>query len=174
MHPIVYETFKTILDKGRWNSVLEVGTPSSVDESLLALPVLAGARRTGIDLSGPYTVGDVDVLQADVTKLPFGGSSFDLVLCNSVLEHEPKFWLALDEMKRVLSPGGLLVIGVPAFSSTHQRGGVASTLHYHAFPEDYYRFSPPAVQAVFLEGLVRTRTLEVMTPPRVVGWGFKP
>jgi SAM-dependent methyltransferase len=176
MHPIVYEAFRTVLSQATsgWTSVLEVGTPRNPSESLLSIPILAQAERIGIDLSGPYKVGDVDVLQGNATKLPFEDSKFDLVLCNSVLEHEPKFWLVLAEMKRVLCPGGLLVIGVPAFSPTTQRGGTTPTLYFHAFPDDYYRFSPSAVRDVFLEGLVNTRQLEVMTPPRIVGWGRKP
>lgn len=176
MHPIVFEAFRTVLSKAasKWTSVLEIGTPRNLAESLLSLPILAQSQRTGIDLSGPYKVGDVDVLQANATNLPFEDSKFELVLCNSVLEHEPKFWLVLAEMKRVLSPGGLLVIGVPAFSRTSQQGASTPTLVFHAFPDDYYRFSPSAVRDVFLEGLGNPRMLEVMTPPRVIGWGRKP
>jgi len=46
-------------------------------------------------------------------KLPFDSDMFDLVICEQVLEHliNPDF--ALQEIGRVLRPGGLAIIGVP-------------------------------------------------------------
>ncbi|WP_003545109.1 methyltransferase domain-containing protein [Desulfotomaculum nigrificans] len=51
-----------------------------------------------------------------VTKLPFANGLFDLVLCLDVLEHLPMDQIAVEELKRVIRPGGLLVISVPSFS----------------------------------------------------------
>lgn len=53
------------------------------------------------------------VLQADLCKLPFKDNAFDFILCNHVLEHIEKDYLALSELKRVLKQGGLLILGVP-------------------------------------------------------------
>ncbi len=43
-------------------------------------------------------------------RLPFADASFDTVFCVDVLEHVPKPDLALAEMRRVLKPGGLLLL----------------------------------------------------------------
>ncbi|AEG61042.1 class I SAM-dependent methyltransferase [Desulforamulus ruminis] len=51
-----------------------------------------------------------------VTRLSFEDQSFDLVLCLDVLEHLENDQKALEELKRVLRPGGLLLITVPSFS----------------------------------------------------------
>jgi SAM-dependent methyltransferase len=51
--------------------------------------------------------------QGSLYDLPFAGASFDVVLCNHVIEHIPDLARALSELHRVLRPGGLLVIGVP-------------------------------------------------------------
>ncbi len=51
--------------------------------------------------------------QADALTLPFPDGCFDLVLCSEVLEHIPDYQSALDEVYRVLKPGGTLAVSVP-------------------------------------------------------------
>jgi SAM-dependent methyltransferase len=51
----------------------------------------------------PARPGD---MVADVTALPFDADSFDVVICNHVLEHVPDDAAAIGEMLRVLRPGG--------------------------------------------------------------------
>ena len=55
------------------------------------------------------------VAQADVTKLPFADGSFDVVICSEVLEHIKDNRTAVEELVRVLKPGGDLVVTVPRF-----------------------------------------------------------
>src|SRR5262249_57735133 len=47
--------------------------------------------------------------------LPFGDGSFDRVIAAEVLEHIPLDRRALAEIARVLRPGGLLAVTVPAW-----------------------------------------------------------
>ena len=59
--------------------------------------------------------------QQDLTRITYPDASFDLVTCVSVIEHigAPADQAALAELRRVLKPGGLLVVTVdfePAFS----------------------------------------------------------
>jgi SAM-dependent methyltransferase len=51
----------------------------------------------------------------DATAMPFGDASFDRVIAAEVLEHIPADQRALDEIARVLRPGGLLAVTVPAW-----------------------------------------------------------
>jgi ubiquinone/menaquinone biosynthesis C-methylase UbiE len=46
--------------------------------------------------------------------LPFGDSSFDLVLCAETVEHVRDVQLLLSEARRVLRPGGTLAVTTPA------------------------------------------------------------
>lgn len=56
------------------------------------------------------------VHQLDLTEgLPYGDEQFDIVVCEQVLEHLDDPASVIDELARVLRPGGLLVIGVPTF-----------------------------------------------------------
>jgi 2-polyprenyl-3-methyl-5-hydroxy-6-metoxy-1,4-benzoquinol methylase len=41
------------------------------------------------------------------------GNTFDLVICTEVLEHTLKPWLAVDELHRMLRPGGCLALTSP-------------------------------------------------------------
>lgn len=58
----------------------------------------------------------LQVQRASITQLPFEDHRFDVVLCLDVLEHLPEDRQAIEELKRVVKPGGLLVLSVPAFS----------------------------------------------------------
>jgi SAM-dependent methyltransferase len=51
--------------------------------------------------------------RASIMRLPYANGSFDVVLCNQVLEHVREDVAALHEMRRVLKPHGLLILGVP-------------------------------------------------------------
>ncbi|MCC6415896.1 MAG: class I SAM-dependent methyltransferase, partial [Opitutaceae bacterium] len=57
----------------------------------------------------------VTIAQADLTRLPFGDEGFDAVVSADVIYHIEDDQRALAEMGRVLRPGGLLVINVPAY-----------------------------------------------------------
>lgn len=47
--------------------------------------------------------------------LPFDDGTFDVVICSEVLEHIPDWLGVLDEINRVLKPGGTFVASVPRF-----------------------------------------------------------
>jgi SAM-dependent methyltransferase len=53
-------------------------------------------------------------VNGDGTRLPFADGSFDRVIASEVMEHVPDDVAALDELTRVLRPGGTIAITVPA------------------------------------------------------------
>lgn len=52
-------------------------------------------------------------IRADICALPFNDKSFDVVLCNHVLEHIHDDTAAMKELYRVLKPGGWGVFQIP-------------------------------------------------------------
>ena len=67
------------------------------------------ARRR-VDLSG---VGDrVELRRQDLTRLELASDSFSAVFCWGVVIHVPEIGRALDELARVLAPGGRLALQV--------------------------------------------------------------
>jgi len=63
---------------------------------------------TTTDLGSP--LADV---KADICKLPFDDNSFDIILCNHVLEHIPDDTKAMQELYRVLKVGGMGILQIP-------------------------------------------------------------
>lgn len=55
------------------------------------------------------------LLNGDALGLPFADNAFDVVVCSEVLEHIPDYEAALDEIARVLKPGGVFATSVPRF-----------------------------------------------------------
>src|SRR5262245_55537667 len=84
--------------------VLEVGSyPVAGQEEIIDLRgFFPGKTYTGMDVrEGP----GVDVV-ADVEAMPWPDASFGTVLAMSTSEHVQHFWRGLDEVHRVLRPGG--------------------------------------------------------------------
>jgi SAM-dependent methyltransferase len=54
-------------------------------------------------------------VNGDGTRLPFDDASFDRVMASEVLEHIPDDEAAFAELARVLRPGGVLAVTVPAW-----------------------------------------------------------
>ena len=63
---------------------------------------------TTTDLNSP--LADV---KADICNLPFENESYDVILCNHVLEHIPDDTKAMKELFRVLKPGGFGIFQIP-------------------------------------------------------------
>ncbi len=60
------------------------------------------------DLESP--IADV---KADICDLPFDDNTFDIVFCNHVLEHIPDDRKAMEELFRVMKPGGFGIFQIP-------------------------------------------------------------
>ena len=63
---------------------------------------------TTTDLNSP--IADV---KADICNLPFEDNAYDFIFCNHVLEHIPDHTKAMQELYRVLAPGGTAILQVP-------------------------------------------------------------
>jgi SAM-dependent methyltransferase len=78
-----------------------------------------------------------NVLQASITELPFQANSFDVVLSIDVLVHQwvPDDVGALQEIHRVLVPGGFILLQVAAYRALWSAHDVA-TLTRHRYTRD--------------------------------------
>ena len=109
--------------------VLEIGGGMGTD---LAQFARNGARVTDIDLSAGHLALAQEnfrlrglqgrFIHHDAERLPFDDSSFDVVYSNGVIHHTPNTKGLVDEIYRVLRPGGRCIIMVYAENSLHYWG----------------------------------------------------
>jgi SAM-dependent methyltransferase len=55
------------------------------------------------------------LVQADMNRLPFRSGAFGAVVCSEVIEHIPRAQVRLEELVRVIAPGGVLILGTPDY-----------------------------------------------------------
>lgn len=78
-------------------------------------------------------------LKGYVEDLPVEDGSFDVVLCNQVLEHCDDPAKAVSELRRVTAPGGRVL------ASTH------GVMVYHPSPTDYWRWTHAGLEKLFAD-----------------------
>lgn len=103
--------------------LLDVGCYGGISRRFIeAQPGGEHVRYTGVDLfphgkefvykHEDWTLHQID-LRYGLPGLP--SDSFDVVLCEQVLEHLHSIAAAVADLARVLKPGGLMILGVPSF-----------------------------------------------------------
>jgi len=115
-HVYAYEFALTMLTPGL--DVLEIGSGDGYGAEMLSR---AGARVTGIDLSTDavahagekHQAANLAFVAYDGVHMPFADDRFGLAVSFQVIEHVEDVPLYLAEIRRVLAPGGTLVITTP-------------------------------------------------------------
>lgn len=112
--------------------LLDVGCGSKPYQGLFPVP-----RYVGLDIDSE-TARKRGVADAfyDGTRFPFGDGEFQSVLCNQVLEHVFQPEPFLREIRRVLKPGGRLLLTVPFVWDEHEQ------------PHDFARYSSFGLHAL--------------------------
>ena len=133
--PIVGRLFRERINQGlrmlgtrRYSRAIEIGYGAGA--TLLAI---AGSvdELHGIDLdSDPgglrAMLGEqgraAELIRGSVFALPYQPAEFDLVVCFSVFEHLRDYEQGLAEVVRILKPGGLFLLGMPAVHRLMEAG----------------------------------------------------
>ena len=108
-----------LLGDGPFDALVEVGYGSGV-----FLPELARrtTRLAGLEIHDAAdrvaamleSLGaEAELRHGSLFDMPFETGEFDALVCLSVLEHVRELDGALDEIRRVLAPGGVAVLGFP-------------------------------------------------------------
>ncbi len=99
-----------IFDNGNEKSILHIAPEHNLSKILLEF----GFREyICCDLFAPGYTYPKHVLNINILNIPYSDHTFDLVICNHVLEHIPADMRAMKELKRVLKPGGSAILQVP-------------------------------------------------------------
>ena len=144
--------------------VLDIGTGTGANLRLLrglGLGAVCGLDSSDEAIGYCVSKGLGSVQKGDICALPFPDESFDFVLATDVIEHVDDDAAAAREIARVLAPGGMALISVPAFQSLWglqdrqafhkrryrmgpllsllQKAGLSPQRHYHF---NYLLFAP--------------------------------
>jgi glycosyltransferase involved in cell wall biosynthesis/ubiquinone/menaquinone biosynthesis C-methylase UbiE len=113
-------------DQHSGEKVLEIGGGMGTDLCQFAIH---GARVTDLDLSSGHLALAQEnfrlrglegkFVHHDAENLPFADNSFDLVYSNGVIHHTPNTSQVVQEIYRVLKPGGKVMVMVYAENSLH-------------------------------------------------------
>jgi 2-polyprenyl-3-methyl-5-hydroxy-6-metoxy-1,4-benzoquinol methylase len=69
----------------------------------------------------------VNIVLGDLLHTPFKPNTFDIILCSQVIEHISQDDVLLEELEKVLKPGGILILGTP------NEGCLMARLRNHIF-----------------------------------------
>lgn len=72
-----------------------------------------GVDRSGEEIARAHARGTRNTLEATATSLPFEDALFDAVVCSMAIMLLQPLRAALDEVRRVLRPGGLFILTMP-------------------------------------------------------------
>src|SRR2546422_8690157 len=131
--------------------VLEVGS-MDVNGSLRAIVHRMMPRiYLGVDMAaGP----GVDIVcKASNLVARFGEATFDTVISTEMLEHVCDWRVAVSNMKRVLKPGGTILI------TTRSPG-----FPYHGYPYDFWRYEPNDIRTIFADMQLQALASDPLAP----------
>jgi len=120
-------------------NIAEIG---SLDVNGSARPLFAAHNYTGFDIEAGRSV---DAVMQDAETIPAESNHYDVVLSANCLEHVRRPWVLVLEMARIVKPGGLVFLLMPAYHT------------YHAHPIDCWR-----AYAEGMRGLLENAQLEVL------------
>lgn len=118
----------------KFGRVLEVGSKDH-GNTMPWRTYIEHGEWVGIDLEAGKGVDHVVNIEEGYG--PLEPESFDLVIACSVLEHTPRPWILAERIQGLVRPGGEAYIATPWVQ------------RYHAYPDDYYRFTHSAYKFLF-------------------------
>ena len=147
-----------ILGKVAGKSVLHLGPTDSpatkrhAEENLLLHPKLQAVTREliGLDLDpdaiallrDQYGIDDIIYGDAEKLGIHFPDKKFDAVVAGDIIEHVNNLGLVLSGIKKVLAPGGVLVITTPNALAIKRVMGALFLRQERNNPDHMYFFSP--------------------------------
>jgi SAM-dependent methyltransferase len=151
---------------------------------------------TGVELSDTSAAlardrGAGEVISGSVLEMPFEGDSFDFAVCLDVIEHLADDLAALRELRRVIVPGGALLVTVPAYQwlwsghdevnhhyrryTGHSLEGAATDAGWRMTRTTHFNslLLPVAILLRILDRFSRSTTessLDLWVPPQPLNW----
>lgn len=109
LFPNARRTKENLLEEFKGKKILDVGCGRNKAPGAIGID-----RRTRDDMPGEVQLD----INHDLTKFPWPieDSTFDLVICQHVIEHLPDTVKTFEEFNRITKPGGKVFVETPHFS----------------------------------------------------------
>jgi len=118
--------------------IVEIGAyqVAGQEELINLRPLFPGQPYLGLDMRPGPGVDRVE----NIENLTLDSRCAGTVIAMSTFEHVRCFWKGIAEVKRILQSDGVLVVSTPFY------------FHIHAYPSDYWRFTPEAWDSLLEDG----------------------
>ena len=119
--------------------VLDLGCGEGYGSSMLAQKA---SSVVGVDISeeavahasGKYALDNLEFRAMPAERLSFPDGAFDVLVCFEVIEHVRDHMAVITETRRVLKPGGTLLLSTPNKNVSSPRSPTPlNVFHYHEF-----------------------------------------
>lgn len=167
--------------------ILEIPHGARRQAALTLAPPFAGQERHVVSRGEGGEVDGVQFHKGEPNDLAplFDDQCFSTVIWDRALDQDARFWMTLAEIKRVLLPGGVLMVCTRGFAKANKFGVKATSAKGSDLPfmtatgavgvgaPDFWRLSPQAMRNVILGDFdVREVRMSFMVP-HVFGVGVK-
>lgn len=115
------------------NKVLEIG-PHNVPSPYQMLTRNDTILWHSLDLYKSHP--DLTYVSTEEYNYPIESNSYDVIISGQVIEHVKRIWDWMNELKRLVKPGGIIIIINPI------------SWPYHAYPVDCWRIFPDGMKAL--------------------------
>ena len=115
------------------------------------------SRKYKVVATNIYPRNKVDHI-CSINTLPFEDDKFGCIICEHVLEHVEEPAKAIEEMRRVLKPKGLLILAVPFSWPIHEK------------PYDLWRFTEEGLRTLLMKDFkeVKFETIGKSNKPNLI------
>ena len=134
-------------------TVLDIGGRNYQSKSRRRIELLRENKNNKVVSTDIFPDYQPDIVD-DICHTKLAEGSFDAVYCDAILEHVAEYWLAIDNIHKILKPGGEAFIYVPFFFPVHDR-------------TDFHRFTFSEVARM----LKQFPTVKIMVPGKESGFG---
>jgi ubiquinone/menaquinone biosynthesis C-methylase UbiE len=133
---------------GRYGLAIAKDRPRS---HVIVTDILEDALRIGEEAAAKIGLSNISFQIADALKLNFPDNTFDLVFSDAVIQHIPEHARVVEEMLRVLKPGGILMATfVNGWNAPHRAYKLLMQMSGRAYTYGYEKnFTPPELRRLF-------------------------
>lgn len=160
---------KMIQSYATGNTLVDVGCGSGIflryaHQHFSSRWSLTGVEPNSILRKAASIISKEKIVKGALGSLPFAQNSLDVVTCLDVLEHDTHLNRNVEKLKRVLKPGGILVIQAPNYKSLMAKL-TGARWDWWSPPDHVLHFEPKYLKGYLLKHGLNIRAMHTYEDP---------